>query len=160
VTYLLDVNVMLSLRYVHHVHHDRTICWLRNLETWGAPARFASCSTTELGFVRIAGNRNSGLADNVAAAQEDLLHLKEDFPFVFLTDPLGADHLPLWVERCRQVTDGHLLALANVNGMKFATLDRGIPGALLIPEQPNEPMVVREPTIPYGAGTHYSSHVN
>jgi predicted nucleic acid-binding protein len=120
VTYLLDVNVLLAMRYVHHVHHDRTICWLRNLETGGASARFASCSITELGFVRIAGNRNSGLAARVAAAQEDLLRLKEDLPFIFLTDPLGADHSPLWVDRYRQVTDGHLLALAKVNGIKCA----------------------------------------
>jgi predicted nucleic acid-binding protein len=98
VTYLLDVNVLLAMRYVHHVHHDRTICWLRNLETGGASARFASCSITELGFVRIAGNRNSGLAANV--------------------------------------------------------------GALLIPEHPYGPMMVREPTIPYGVATRHSSHLN
>lgn len=158
--YLLDVNALLAMRYIGHVHHERVMCWRSGLGTCAAPARFATCSITEIAFARIAGNSTSSLASNVTAARHDLLRLKEDFPFVFLADPLGADHLPLWVNRYRQITDGHLLSLAKVNGVEFATLDRGIPGALLIPEQPYGPMMVREPTIPYGAGTHYSSHVN
>jgi hypothetical protein len=34
--------------------------------------------------------------------------------------------------------------------MRFATLDTGIPGAVLIPEHINPPFEVREPSIPYG----------
>jgi hypothetical protein len=53
--------------------------------------------------------------------------------FVFLPDNQGVDDLPLWVKGPKQITDGHLLALARVHGAEMATLDERIPGALLIP---------------------------
>ena len=43
-----------------------------------------------------------------------------------------------------QTTDGYLLALAKAHGGALATLDRFIPGALLIPDQAPGPLAERE----------------
>jgi len=51
-----------------------------------------------------------------------------------LADALGAERLPKWVKTGSQTTDGHLVALAAAHGSILATLDRGIPGAFVIPE--------------------------
>src|SRR6476661_2199726 len=97
--YLLDVNVLVALHYVTHVHHARTTCWFDDLTRCHPFDRLATCSITEIAFMRIAGNKRADLAKTVAAAREDLARLKEDWLTVFLGDPLGADHLPPWVTR-------------------------------------------------------------
>ncbi len=51
----------------------------------------------------------------------------------------------------KHTTDGHLLQLAAAWGARLATLDTGIPGALLIPELPNDVSGVREPRPAYSA---------
>jgi len=53
--------------------------------------------------------------------------------FSFINDDHDISQLPVWVKTAKRVTDGHLLRLAKSNGAVLATLDRGIPGALLIP---------------------------
>jgi hypothetical protein len=53
----------------------------------------------------------------------------------FLVDDHDASRLPSWVKTARQTTDGHLAQLAKANDAMLATLDRGIPGAFLIPEK-------------------------
>jgi hypothetical protein len=50
----------------------------------------------------------------------------------------------------KHVTDGHLLQLAADHGATLATLDEGIPGAFLIPKEPEAPLFVREPPARYG----------
>ena len=67
-----------------------------------------------------------------------------------INDGLGADRLPRWVEKSKHVTDGHLLQLATDQCATFATLDEGIPGAFLIPQEPGGPLFVREPPARYG----------
>jgi predicted nucleic acid-binding protein len=147
--YLLDVNALLALCYEKHVHHIRTERWLGDLEIRAPSVNLATCSTTELGFVRISSGV-ARLAPNVKSALDDLKDLKREWEFIFLDDTLGAQGLPPWVERSRQVTDGHLIMLAAVNHGTLATLDTGIPGALLIPEYPECSSVVRQPELPYG----------
>lgn len=158
--YLLDVSVLLAMSYPTHVHHARAMCWSGDLNRRHPFDRLATCSITEIGFVRVAGNRKTDMAKTVAAAREDLARLKADWLTIFLGDPLGAEHLPLWVTRPGHVTDGHLLSLAKGWGGHLVTLDRGIPGAILIPEQFDAPTMVREPTIPYRVGTRYASRLN
>ena len=43
-----------------------------------------------------------------------------------------------------QTTDGYLLALAKSHGGHLATLDRYIPDAVFIPEEPTGPLMVRD----------------
>ena len=71
----------------------------------------------------------------VAQARDLLVRLKKTnvVKFTFIVDHHDVTHFPSWVKKGKQVTDGHLLELAKANGAALATLDRGIPGAVLIP---------------------------
>jgi hypothetical protein len=64
---------------------------------------------------------------------ELLLRLKRSTRFAFLADAVGIDRLPARVSTPAQITDGHLIAVASAHSARFATLDEGIPDALLIP---------------------------
>ena len=48
-------------------------------------------------------------------------------------DAREALHLPKWVKSHQQVTDGHLVDLAQAHGALLATFDKQIPSAFLIP---------------------------
>ena len=63
--YLLDVNVLLAVAYQWHDLHERADRWLNDLQQTDPPVRLATCSITELGFVRIACG-SAGLALNVS----------------------------------------------------------------------------------------------
>jgi predicted nucleic acid-binding protein len=130
VTYLLDVNALLALAHTAHVHHVRVARWVASLDTDHV---LATCSITELGFVRIAPRAR--LSPHVAAACDLLSRLRASTrpPFVRLTDDLGSDSLPPWADTPAATTDGHLSALAERRAGRLVTLDEGIPGSLLIP---------------------------
>ena len=63
----------------------------------------------------------------------DSMRRATGFDHEFLPDDVPGDRLPAWVQTPAKTTDGHLLALAAKHDAKLATLDTGIPGALLIP---------------------------
>jgi predicted nucleic acid-binding protein len=149
VIYLLDVNALLALAYPSHVHNGRVDRWLHDVRARTAePTRLATCAITELGFVRVASGA-AAFASNVRVARADLRDLKASRTFTFLGDELDADHLPDWVITSKQTTDGHFLELAAAYRAQLATLDTRIPGAMLIPEHPDEPPMVRETQVPY-----------
>jgi uncharacterized protein len=128
--YLLDVNGLIAYGFRRHGFHDRVGAWIRSKKG----DHFLTSSITELGFVRVLGNvRTYGM--DVARARTLLLDLKTNHAlrFDFLADANDLNSLPLWVKTPLQVTDGHLLQLAKTNGAVLATLDKGIPGAYLIP---------------------------
>ena len=128
-TYLADVNVLLALAWSHHPCHGRARAWWAGL---GKGEAFATCAITELGFVRISLQPAFASAD-IGQAKLALAQLRTARPgHVFVADNLAADALPPWVKAAQQTTDGHLAALAASHGAKLATLDAGIPGALLI----------------------------
>ncbi|MEO6568188.1 MAG: PIN domain-containing protein [Opitutaceae bacterium] len=127
-TYLLDVNALIALGISHHADHARAARWVRGLQG----DQLASCSITEIGFVRITCG-GAGLVRDIAVARQLLHRLKAAADITLLTDVNSAADLPTWVLRPAQVTDGHLLALAAKHGAKLATLDTGIRGAFLIP---------------------------
>ncbi|MFT3990449.1 MAG: hypothetical protein QM680_03470 [Luteolibacter sp.] len=128
---LLDVNVLIALAHGGHAEHFRVLRWFASLI--GSEARLATCSITELGFVRV--SVQAGFENDIPGAVETLEGLKETsrVPFVWLPDGLGAKDLPAYVLSAKQVTDGHLLRLADSMSMRLATLDKGIPGAYVIP---------------------------
>jgi hypothetical protein len=66
-----------------------------------------------------------------------LLRIKESdrSTFIFIVDDQDISALPGWVKSPKQITDGHLVKLANTTGAALATLDRSIPGAYVIPEE-------------------------
>lgn len=128
-THLADVNVLLALAWSHHPHHGRARAWWAGL---GKGEALATCAITELGFVRISLQPALAAAD-IGQARQALAQLRTARPgHVFIADTLGADALPPWVKTARQTTDGHLAALAAAHGAKLATLDTGVPGAMLI----------------------------
>jgi predicted nucleic acid-binding protein len=130
VTYLLDVNALLALGHTAHLHHGRVAAWVAALTHDDV---LATCSITEIGFVRIAPQAR--LSPGVQASRELLAQLRGSArpPFVRLSDDLGADSLPEWVDSPGATTDAHLTALAEGRSSCLATLDEGIPGSLLIP---------------------------
>jgi predicted nucleic acid-binding protein len=145
VTFLLDVNVLLALRYMDHVHYERVDRWATQLETERRRGHvvFATCPITELGFVRV-GSGPAAYAPSVDAARDDLQDLKASESLLFIPADLYMRHLPAWVRKSGQTTDGYLLALAKSRDGELATLDGSIPGALLIPDEAAGPLTVRD----------------
>jgi uncharacterized protein len=83
--YLLDVNALLAYHYATHVHHARVRNWIyrQQDEIGRRNVTLATCAITELGFVRIAGQKAAALAESVIAARAD----RGSMPHV----------LPLWM---------------------------------------------------------------
>ena len=129
--WLLDVNALVALAHQGHADHQRLMRWFASLI--GSGGKLATCSITEIGFVRV--SIQAGFEVDAAGAVETLQGVKESsrVPFELLADSLGASRLPPWVAGARQLTDGHLQALAEEHAMQLATLDKGIPKAFLSP---------------------------
>jgi hypothetical protein len=139
VKYLLDVNALVALGFLQHEFHQRVGIWVRKLSQRGIP-ELATCSITELGFVRVLVQA-SQYGFTIAHARDLLLQLKSGtvLKFTFISDDQDVSQLPGWVKSARQTTDGHLVQLAKTNGAALATLDTGIPGAYLIPTEKGKP---------------------
>jgi predicted nucleic acid-binding protein len=132
-TYLLDVNSLLALGVLQHEFHERVAEWISRLSKKELPD-LATCSITELGFVRVLSQAQQ-YRFTVVQARELLLLLKagKTIRCSFIPDGHDISHLPKWVKSPRQTTDGHLLELARADGAQLATLDEKIPGSFLIP---------------------------
>ena len=132
--YLLDVNALVALGFINHEFHDRIASWVRSHSTNLASPHLASCSITELGFVRVLAQAPA-YGFTVAQARELLLRLKRarSARLTFIPDGHDVSRLPSWVRAPRQITDGHLSKLASASGAVLATLDENIPGSYLIP---------------------------
>ena len=132
--YLLDVNALLALSVLEHEFHAQVADWVKRLGARGDP-ELATCSITELGFVRVLGQAQQYGA-SVAQARELLLKVKdsEGVRWIFIPDDHDISHLPRWVRTPKQTTDGHLAELARANEAVLATLDRRIRGVFVIPQ--------------------------
>ena len=127
--YLLDVNALVALGFRHHEFHGLVAAWVRAQQF----PPLATCSITELGFVRVLAQAPAyGLT--VAQARTLLLRLKASsaLAVTFIPDGHDISHLPPWVKGPKQTTDGHLAELASANGALLATLDEKIPKAYRI----------------------------
>jgi predicted nucleic acid-binding protein len=118
---------------IQHEFHDRVSMWIAALAKKEIPD-LASCSITELGFVRVLSQAQQ-YRISVVQAREILILLKDSrsIRFSFISDGQDISHLPKWVKTAKQTTDGHLVELARANGVQLATLDGKIPGSFLIP---------------------------
>jgi predicted nucleic acid-binding protein len=83
VKYLLDVNVLVALGFIHHEFHDRMAAWIKAQRF----PELATCSITELGFVR-ALSQAPAYGFTVVQARTALLRLKRAkiLTFAFITD--------------------------------------------------------------------------
>lgn len=130
-TWLLDVNALIAALFRLHEHHDRLSAWLETLPNEDA---LATCSITELGYVRVlhqAPQYRVEVRESVKAL--DRFRRQSKRRVVILPDGRSASNLPSWVRTGRQTTVGHLLGLSEAHGARLATLDQGIPAAFLIP---------------------------
>ena len=128
--YLLDVNALVAFGIIDHAFHMRMIRWVKSQNS----AILASCSITELGFVRVASQTPTyGLT--VAEARTELIRIKQlpELSWEFLADAQDISQLPPWVKSGPQTTDGHLVQLAAAHGAVLATFDSKIHGAFMIP---------------------------
>jgi predicted nucleic acid-binding protein len=133
--YLLDVNGLVALGFLQHEFHERVARWVHTLASGGVP-ELATCSITELGFVRVLAQAPQ-YGFTIAHARTLLLRLKRgnSLKFTFIPDDHDVSHIPAWVKTAKQTTDGHLAQLAKAKSAILATLDERIPGAFLIPTQ-------------------------
>lgn len=127
-TDLLDVNVLISLAWPNHVHHEPSRQWFRDRSS----RLWATTPVTESGFVRVSSNRAAiPTAVTPSEALSLLARIRQVPDHVFLPDDLeeviGEGHLPAArVVTHRLVTDAHLLTLARRHGARLVTLDRGV----------------------------------
>lgn len=128
--YLLDVNALVALAHTGHSLHGKSIEWYAS--ALKAATGFHTCAITELGFVRVAVL--TGLQPDIRSARAALDALKSSSKvrFELVADDLGVSHLPAFVRRPQQLTEGHLLELAKKHAMRLVTLDRRIPGATVV----------------------------
>ena len=128
---LPDVNVLVALLWEAHLHHAAARRWFASID------EFATCSTTQTGFVRVSANpavfrdaitvREAVAALAVVTARPTHRFLTDDVGFV---DYAGVPHDRL--VGYRQVTDAHLVGLARRHGAVVVTFDSGL--ASLAPE--------------------------
>lgn len=133
-SYLLDVNALVALGWLGHIHNHRVRKWMAF--ELGKLTSFATAPITELGFVRI----STQISDPKVSVAEAAIRLEE------ITGQLGHHHrfipddlsscrdFPAWCRNPKHTTDAHLLALAEKHGLQLVTLDTGIPRAFVIPE--------------------------
>ena len=125
---LLDVNLLVALFDPDHVHHDLAHNWFEDHREEG----WATCPTTENGFVRVLSNpayatpapRPRDVVERLDVFRRSGFH--HFWPDqVSLAD--AATFNPALIRGHRQVTDVYLLGVAAKAGGRLATFDRSIP---------------------------------
>lgn len=111
--HLLDVNVLLPAIIKTHVHHTRTLAWLKDKE-------IVLCPLSELGFIRI-GSHKKAFGFPMAGVRQSLEQFAKERKAVRIPDDLPA--LASHPQTSSQVTDHYLADLASHHGLKLATFD-------------------------------------
>lgn len=124
---LLDLNVLTALFWPAHEHHEAAHAWFRAR----AGALWATCSLTQLGFVRLTSNpafSRDALTpvSAVALLAENLDHPDHEFWPESLQLPAAVAGMERALQGYRQLTDAYLLALAHHRKAVLATFDGGL----------------------------------
>ena len=124
---LLDINILTALLWPTHEHHEAAHRWFGSRAT----APWATCSLTQLGFVRIISNpafSRDALSPTEALALigENLAHPAHQFWTESLQLPPAVKVMEPRLQGYRQLTDAYLLALAHRRKGVLATFDRGL----------------------------------
>ena len=119
--------MLVALAWPNHVHHRPALEWFADARDAG----WATCPTTESGFVRVSSNRRSIPDAKIPAEVIELLaQMRRLGDHHFWVDDTSLVHddsgLFARVVGHKQVTDAHLLALTVHRGGALATFDRGI----------------------------------
>ena len=124
---LLDINILTALLWPAHEHHEAAHRWFGSR----ADARWATCSLTQLGFVRVVSNpafsRDAlSSVEALALLGENLVHPGHDFWADSLQVPTAVKGMEASLQGYKQLTDAYLLALAHHRKGVLATFDRGL----------------------------------
>lgn len=124
---LLDINILTALLWPAHEHHEVAHAWFGRR----ADAPWATCSLTQLGFVRIVSNpafsRDAlSPAEAVALLAENLGHPRHEFWTESLQVPTAVRGIQARRQGFKQLTDAYLLAVAQRRRGVLATFDRGL----------------------------------
>jgi uncharacterized protein len=121
---LLDVNALVALAWDSHVHHVAVRDWFRA----NSAAGWATCPTTEIGFVRVSSNPKVLPASISPTDARDVLSrmraagthrlLANDVSVTARDFPAISGH--------RQLTDALLLTLVRRHGTHLVTFDAGV----------------------------------
>jgi predicted nucleic acid-binding protein len=133
VTWLLDVNILVAWGWPDHPEHLRVCAWLRE-EMKSNHIRLATTPVTQVGFVRVSGQRSHGRI-TPATAGRTLRALLQALGEAhrFMADDQDGFEWPEWCGSASRTTDAHLVSLAGAHRARLATLDTSIPGAFVIP---------------------------
>lgn len=131
--HLLDVNVLVALFDPDHVHHDAAHDWFADHRVEG----WATCPTTENGFVRVLSNpAYNGTVTRLEAIVERLRMFCASGHHHFWHEAVSVTDLaairPSYMRGHRQLTDVYLLALATRMGGRLATFDRTVPVSAVV----------------------------
>ena len=133
---LLDVNVLIALLDIDHIHHARAAAWLGENIGGG----WASCATTQNGCIRIMSQPGYPNALPAARVAQRLREATETTAHAFVPGDLSLlDSQHFDTDQLlghRQVTDAYLLGLATVNELRFATFDGAMPSRVVRGAQP------------------------
>jgi toxin-antitoxin system PIN domain toxin len=126
-TALLDINILTALLWPAHEHHEVAHAWFGGR----ADARWATCSLTQLGFVRIVSNpafsRDAlSSVEALALLAENLAHPGHEFWTDSLQVPTAVKAMEARLQGYKQLTDAYLLAVAHRRKGVLATFDRGL----------------------------------
>jgi uncharacterized protein len=110
-----------------HEHHDVAHRWFVGRRN----APWATCSLSQLGFVRIVSNPEFSRdalspVQAVALLAENLAHPAHEFWTDSLQVPPAVKGMEARLQGHKQLTDGYLLALAHRRKGVLATFDRGL----------------------------------
>jgi uncharacterized protein len=117
VTYLLDVNVLLSGIWSNHPLHRRVSDGIRGKS-------LAVCPLVELGFIRISTDISAGIRVGMDDARKALKKFLDEEQVQRVDDDLPA--LESHPKTSKEVTDSYLAALAGKHGFKLITMDARI----------------------------------
>jgi len=139
---LLDLNVLISMFDVHHLHYLKANDWWAQNSADG----WASCPLTQNGFLRILSQPRYNAPIPLSDAFRYLCEAIESEGHRFWPDDISLlDEQLINRERVlgpKQLTDIYLLALAVKHGGCLVTFDRAIPIAAVREAKPHHVVVI------------------
>jgi toxin-antitoxin system PIN domain toxin len=124
---LLDINILTALLWPAHEHHDVAHRWFGGR----GDAPWATCSLSQLGFIRIISNpafSRDALSpvEALALLAENLVHPAHEFWTDSLQVPAAVQRMAARLQGHKQLTDAYLVAVAHRRKGVLATFDRGL----------------------------------
>lgn len=127
-TALLDVNILIALFDIHHLHHELASTWFIDWLEQGN--QWATCPITQNGCLRILSLPNYQNGFKPIDIKHHLDNAVANSSHLFIADNISLlqDELINWhaIQGAKQLTDTYLLALAKYNGAVFVSLDNRI----------------------------------